>query len=91
MASEQLLIDDSNKISRQQGREEGLAEGLEKGREKGLAEGLEKGREEGLAEGLEQGRAEVRRETARRLRDMGLPPEQVARGSGLTMDELQQL
>ena len=67
VAAEQLLIDDSNKISRQQGREEGLAEGLEKGR------------------------AEERRETARRLRDMGLPPEQVARGSGLTMDELQQL
>ena len=87
VAAEQLLIDDSNKISRQQGREEGLAEGLEKGREKGLAEGLEKGR----SEGLEQGRAEERRETARRLRDMGLPPEQVARGSGLTMDELQQL
>ena len=36
---------------RGEGREEGLAEGLEKGREEGLAEGLAKGREEGAAWG----------------------------------------
>src|SRR5262249_33072807 len=39
-----------------EGREEGLARGLEEGREEGLARGREEGREEGLARGLEQGR-----------------------------------
>jgi len=36
------------------GREEGLEEGMERGREEGLEEGMERGREEGRMEGLEE-------------------------------------
>jgi len=43
-------------------KEEGRIEGLREGLEKGLREGLERGRAEGLHEGLEKGRAEGLRE-----------------------------
>ncbi len=57
-------------LIKEEGRVEGLREGLEKGRAEGLREGLEKGRApspgqgraEGLREGLEKGRAEGLRE-----------------------------
>jgi predicted transposase/invertase (TIGR01784 family) len=56
-----------------------------------LAEGLEKGKEQGLAEGREQGRKEARLEIARRLKRMGLSPEQIAAGSGLELKEINNL
>ena len=62
-------------------------EGLAEGREKGLAEG----REEGLAEGLAEGRAEGVASVARNLKAMGLSPEEVAKATGLSLDQLASL
>ena len=42
----------------QEGRQEGLQEGLQEGRQEGLQEGLQEGRQEGLQEGLQEGRQE---------------------------------
>ena len=50
-------------------------------------EGIVKGKAEGLAEGI----AKEKLATARRLLSMGLSPEQVAQGSGLTLDEVMKL
>jgi predicted transposase/invertase (TIGR01784 family) len=48
-------------------------------------------RRDGLAEGerigLEKGRAEQKRETVRRLKAMGLPPDQIAQATGLDPEE----
>ena len=78
-------------FERQQGRAEGKAEGLEQGRAEGKAEGLEQGR----AEGLEQGRAEgehlAQLRMVRRMKEAGLSAEQIARMTGLTMDEVEAL
>jgi len=52
-------------------------------REEALEEGLERGRAEGKAEGQEK-----LRQTARRLKAMGLSAEQIAEATGLAMDEL---
>ena len=64
-ASKMAYCDIKNSIdtAKREGKEEGLAEGMEKGlaqgKEEGLAEGMEKGlaqgKEEGLAEGMEKG------------------------------------
>jgi hypothetical protein len=67
-----------------EGRTEGLTEGLSRGRSEGRREGWNEGRTEGLTEGLSRGRNEARRETARKLRDMGLPVEQIAQATGLS-------
>ena len=57
----------------------------------GMTEGLAKGREEGREEGLEEGRAEEKKDTARRLLGMGLSPQQVAFGTGLSLQEVENL
>jgi predicted transposase YdaD len=64
----------------QEGREEGRQEGREEGRQEGLEEGQQKGREKGL----EEGREAALLETARKLREMGLPVEQIAQATGLS-------
>ncbi len=60
-----------------EGREEGLAEGLEKGREEGLAKGREEGLAEGLAKGREEGAAWGRRLLAG-MRKRGMSLEEIS-------------
>ncbi len=72
----------------QQGIEQGKQEGLQKGIEQGMQEGLQQGIERGLQEGLEQGARSQKAETARRLREMGLPASQIARAVGLEEEAL---
>jgi len=53
------------------------------GRESGLAEGLEKGREEGARKTAEK--------NARAFLRLGAPAETVAKGTGLSLKEVQEL
>jgi predicted transposase/invertase (TIGR01784 family) len=55
--------------------------------QEGIEQGIAKGIEQGKAEGIEQGKAEV----ALNLLSMGLPAEQVARGTGFSLEELNKL
>ena len=74
-------------------------EGLEEGRAEGRAEGLEEGRAEGRAEGLEEGRAEGQAEgekkkaldVAYNLKSMGLSVEMIVKATGLSVEEVEQL
>ena len=52
----------------------------------GRAKGIAEGRAKGIAEGRAKGIAEGVRNTAKRLLTMGLPPEQVAQGTGLSVE-----
>ena len=58
-----------------------LEDALERGREQGLEQGIERGREEGL----ERGRVE----TARSLRDAGVPLETILAATGLRAEDLE--
>ena len=58
-------------------------EAYEDGREEGISIGLERG--------LERGAYETKLETARNLLAMGLEPEQVAQGTGLSLEVIQKL
>ena len=64
-------------------------------KEKGMAEGKAEGRAEGMAEGMAKGMAEGKTkaiiETAKRLLNMGLDMEQVAQGTGLSIEEVRKL
>jgi predicted transposase YdaD len=74
----------------EEGREEGIEQGIEQGREMGHQEGIEQGREMGHQEGIEQGREEgimQMREAAVRLAEMGLSVEKIAAGLGISVDE----
>ena len=59
--------------------------------EDGLFVGREEGREEGISIGLERGAYEKSLETARTFLSMGLSPEQVAQGTGLSLEVIQKL
>jgi predicted transposase/invertase (TIGR01784 family) len=52
-------------------------------RQAGLADGRVEGRQAGLKDGREEGRMEGLRETARRLKAMGLSPDQIVQATGL--------
>ena len=69
----------------------GLATGREEGREEGISIGLERGREEGISVGIERGAYQTKLETARSFLSMGLSPEQVAQGTGLSLEVIQKL
>ena len=73
------------------GLERGRATGREEGREEGISIGLATGREEGISIGLERGAYQKALETARNLLAMGLAPEQVAQGTGLSLEVILQL
>ena len=47
--------------------------------------------EDGLKDGLEQGAQQYRLEIARKLKNDGLPPDQIAQGTGLSMEEIRTL
>ena len=62
-------------------------EAYEDGREEGISIGLERGR----ATGREEGAYQTKLETARSFLSMGLSPEQVAQGTGLSLEVILQL
>ena len=66
---------------------EGLAKGMAEGIEKGMAEGMEKG----LAEGMEKGREKERRETAAKLKALGITPAIISQATGLSEEEIEKL
>ena len=70
-------------------------DGYDEGYEKGISVGLTTGREEGISIGLATGREEgayqKALETARSFLSMGLEPEQVAQGTGLSLEAVRLL
>ena len=58
-----------------------------KGMEKGIAKGIEKGIEKGIA----QGQSNERKETARRMKNDGIPPETIAKYTQLSIEEIEKL
>ena len=68
-------------------KEEAYEDGLFVGREEGISIGLERGR----ATGREEGAYQTKLETARSFLSMGLSPEQVAQGTGLSLEVILQL
>ena len=54
-------------------------------------DGYDEGYEKGISVGLERGAYEKALETARSFLSMGLEPEQVAQGTGLSLEVIQQL
>ena len=56
-----------------------------------LRQGKEQGYEVGLQQGLERGAHQKALETAKNLLSMGLSPEQVAQGTNLPLETVQQI
>ncbi len=68
-----------------------LAMKYDEWREEGLAEGRAEGLKEGLQEGLNAGLLQKALETAKNFIRMNYPLEQIAQGTGLTLEQVQVL
>lgn len=86
-----IVEEDAREAGWKKGIEEGRAKGIEEGRVKGLEEGRAKGLEEGKAEGKAEGRAEERRKNARAMKEIGIPTVQIAKVTGLSEAEIEEL
>ncbi|MBO5692078.1 MAG: hypothetical protein J6R96_09505, partial [Spirochaetaceae bacterium] len=63
----------------------------ESGFERGHEAGLQVGIQQGIEQGLERGAHQKALETAKNLLSMGLSPEQVAQGTNLPLETVQQI
>jgi predicted transposase/invertase (TIGR01784 family) len=68
-----------------------LEEGEQKGLQKGIAIGEQRGKESGRQEGRQEGMTEAKATIARNLLSIGIPVEQVATATELTIEAIQQL
>ncbi len=68
-----------------------MEKGMAKGIEKGIAQGMEKGIAQGMEKGIAQGQSNERKETARRMKNDGIPPETIAKYTQLSIEEIEKL
>ena len=68
-----------------------IAEAKSEAFEDGFSAGEERGRNEGISQGITQGEKKAKLETAKKFLSMGLSVEQVADGTGLSVDEIEML
>ena len=77
----------------QQGKQEGLLEGKlegkKEGKQEGLLEGKLEGKQEGLLEGKLEGKQEGKLEVVFKMYAEGLTPEDIARFTGLSVEQVQ--
>ena len=86
-----VILADQIFTAKGEGRLEGRAEGREVGREEGLKEGLKEGREEGLKEGREEGQQSEKLRAARKMKDDGMSVDLIAKYTGLTIEQIENL
>lgn len=68
------------KYAIKQGHQEGMAQGFK--------EGIEKGTKEGIEKGIEKGERRKAIDIAKRLKDIGLPIDQIMQATGLSEAEV---
>ena len=66
-------------------------EGRLEGRAEGREEGLKEGREEGLKEGREEGQQSEKLRAARKMKDDGMSVDLIAKYTGLTIEQIENL
>ena len=69
----------------------GIEEGRKQGLEEGLEQGLKQGLEQGLEKGIEQGKAQEKVEVAQNMKKANVKIEDIAKFTGLSIDEIQNL
>ena len=75
----------------EKGRKLGWDKGVAKGKKLGLDEGKKLGLDEGKKLGLDEGKAEMASSIARNLIAMSMPESDIAKATGLSIDEVQAL
>jgi predicted transposase/invertase (TIGR01784 family) len=92
MRDEKILLDYQCEMAyakkeRKRLEEKAIAKGMAKGMQQGIQQGMEQGMQQGMAQGIQQGMQQI----ALNLKNMGLPVEQIAQGTGLSVEVIQRL
>ena len=69
-------------------RTKGIVEGYHEGKAEGRAEGLQEGLEKGLEKGRAEGKAEGLKEAAAKMKQLGIPAEQITQSTGIPVEEI---
>ena len=85
------LIEKGRKLGWDKGVAKGKKLGLDEGKKLGLDEGKKLGLDEGKKLGLDEGKAEMASSIARNLIAMSMPESDIAKATGLSIDEVQAL
>ena len=88
---EKTLVSDAEREGMEKGMAKGIEKGMAQGMEKGMAQGMEKGIAQGMEKGIAQGQSNERKETARRMKNDGIPPETIAKYTQLSIEEIEKL
>lgn len=100
---ERTIKDDALKYGTQQGMkvgmekgmkkgmEMGMEKGMQKGMQKGMEKGMEKGMQQGMEIGIEKGRMAVKLEMAQKLKSLNYPIADIAKTTGLTIEQIEKL
>ena len=78
-------------VQRKEAFDDGFSAGEERGISIGRNEGIAIGEERGISIGLSQGAQQAKLETAKKFLAMGLSVEQIANGTGLSIEEIEKL
>ena len=83
------MIHESERRGLEQGIQRGLEQGIQRGLEQGIQRGLEQGIQRGKQEGLKEGLHQKAIETAKNLLNIGLSIDNIAKATGLSIEEVQ--
>ena len=86
-----LGLDEGKKLGLDEGKKLGLDEGKKLGLDEGKKLGLDEGKKLGLDTGVKRGMAEKASSIARNLIAMSMPEDDIAKVTGLSLDEVQAL
>lgn len=79
------------KVGMEKGMKKGMEMGMEKGMQKGMQKGMEKGMQQGMEIGIEKGRMAVKLEMAQKLKSLNYPIADIAKTTGLTIEQIEKL
>ena len=86
-----MVAKEAAEVAAEKAFENGFSAGEERGITIGRNEGIAIGEERGISLGITQGEQKAKLETARKFLSMGLSVEQVANGTGLSIEEIEKL
>ena len=75
----------------EKGLKQGMEQGIKQGVEQGIKQGIKQGVEQGLAKGKKEGKQEEKQKIAQTMKSLGLPPDVIAKSTGFSLEEIEQL
>ena len=84
-------IDSAEEKGKKRGIEKGIKLGIEQGIKQGIEQGIEQGIKQGIEQGMGKGRMQQSEEMAKMMKEAGEPVSKIAKYTGLTIGQINNL